>query len=55
VFGRAWFLGVPVARGLAPFVDGYVDAGERDWLVVVHIFVPFLGEVLHYEGWVEPE
>jgi Domain of unknown function (DUF4166) len=55
VFGRAWFLGVPVPRGLAPFVDGYVDAGERGWLVVVHIFVPFLGEILHYEGWVEPE
>ena len=21
----------------------------------VHIFAPFLGEIVHYEGWVEPE
>jgi Domain of unknown function (DUF4166) len=55
VFGRSWFLGVPVPARLAPFVDGYVDAGETGWLVVVHIFAPFLGEIVHYEGWVEPD
>ncbi len=26
-------------------------AGE----VIVHIFAPFLGEIVHYEGWVETE
>jgi Domain of unknown function (DUF4166) len=55
VFARAWFLGVPVPPCLAPVVDGYVDAGENGWRVVVHIFAPFLGEIVHYEGWVEPE
>jgi Domain of unknown function (DUF4166) len=55
VFERSWFLGIPVPRGLAPFVDSHVDAGETGWLVVVHIFAPFLGEIVHYEGWVEPE
>jgi hypothetical protein len=55
VFGRSWFLGVPVPRGLAPFVESYVDAGDSGWLVAVHIVAPCLGEIVHYEGWVEPE
>jgi len=55
VFERAWFLGIPVPRLLAPFVDGNVDAGAAGWQVVVHIFAPFLGEIVHYEGWIEPE
>jgi hypothetical protein len=54
-FGRAWFLGVPVPRRFAPFVESYVDAGETAWLVVVRLFAPLLGEIVHYEGWVEPE
>ena len=55
VFERAWFLGIPVPPRLAPVVEGYVDAGERGWRVVVHVFAPFLGEIVHYEGWVEPK
>jgi Domain of unknown function (DUF4166) len=55
VFKQSWFLGVPIPQWLAPFVDSYVDAGETGWLVVVHIFAPVLGEIVHYEGWVEPE
>jgi hypothetical protein len=54
-FRRAWFAGIPLPRALAPFVDGWLDAGDKGWLVVVHIFFPLLGEIVHYEGWVEPE
>ena len=54
-FRRAWFGGIPIPRPLAPFVDGWLDAGDKGWLVVVHIFFPILREIVHYEGWVEPE
>ena len=54
-FRRAWFAGIPLPVWLSPYVDGYVDAGETGWRVTVHIFAPFLGEIVHYEGWVEPE
>jgi hypothetical protein len=54
-FRRAWFAGIPIPRSLAPVADGWLDAGENGWLVVVHIIFPFLGEIVHYEGWVEPE
>jgi hypothetical protein len=54
-FVRAWFAGVPLPAWLSPFVDGYVDAGDTGWRVAVHIFAPFLGEIVQYEGWVEPE
>jgi Domain of unknown function (DUF4166) len=54
-FRRAWFAGIPLPVWLSPYVDGYVDAGEIGWRVTVHIFAPFLGEIIHYEGWVEPE
>jgi hypothetical protein len=54
-FRRAWFAGIPLPVWLSPYVDGYVDAGDTGWRVTVHIFAPFLGEIVHYEGWVEPE
>jgi hypothetical protein len=54
-FRRAWFAGIPLPASLSPYVDGYVDAGEDGWRVVVHIFAPFLGEMVHYEGWIHPE
>jgi hypothetical protein len=54
-FRRAWLLGLPLPRRLSPHVVGWVCAGDRGWQVVVHISVPFLGELVHYEGWVEPE
>ncbi len=55
VFHRAWFAGIPIPRRLSPSVESYVDAGETGWRVVVRIFAPFLGELVHYEGWIEPE
>jgi hypothetical protein len=54
-FRRAWLAGIPLPLGLSPYIDSYVDAGENGWRVVVHVFAPFLGEIVHYEGWVEPE
>jgi hypothetical protein len=54
-FRRAWFLGIPVPTWLSPYVEGYVEADERRWRTVVRIFAPMLGEIVHYEGWVEPE
>jgi len=54
-FRRAWFAGVPLPTWLSFYVDGCVQAGDAGWRVVVHVFAPFLGEIVHYEGWVEPE
>jgi Domain of unknown function (DUF4166) len=54
-FRRAWFAGVALPAWLSPYVDGRVQAGDGGWNVVVHVFAPFLGEIVHYEGWVEPE
>ncbi len=54
-FRRAWFAGVPLPSWLSFYVDGCVHAGDAGWRVVVHVFAPFLGEIVHYEGWVEPE
>lgn len=52
---RAWFAGISVPRGLAPFVDGRVDAGDGGWRVAVRVGAPLVGELVCYEGWVEPE
>jgi hypothetical protein len=54
-FRRAWLLGFPLPKRLSPHVVGWVRAGDLGWQVVVHISVPLLGELVHYEGWVEPE
>jgi hypothetical protein len=54
-FRRAWFAGIPIPRRLSPWVESWVDAGETSWRVVVRIFAPFLGELVRYDGWVEPE
>jgi hypothetical protein len=55
VFRRAWFAGIPLPLWLSPSVESHVDAGETGWRVVVQIFAPFLGELVRYEGWIEPE
>jgi hypothetical protein len=55
VFRRAWFAGIPLHRALSPSVDGSVNASDHGWRVSVRIFAPFLGELVHYEGWIEPE
>jgi hypothetical protein len=54
VFQRAWFLRVAIPRWLAPEVIGKAAAGERGWHVDVRIKAPLLGELVHYEGWMEP-
>jgi len=36
-------------------VDGGADAGGGGWRVTVRIAAPVLGELVRYEGWVEPE
>jgi hypothetical protein len=54
-FHRAWFAGIPIPRRLSPGVESYVDAGDAGWRVVVRILAPVLGEIVRYEGWVEPE
>jgi hypothetical protein len=54
-FRRAWFGGIPIPRWLSPGVVSYVDAGEGGWFVVVRVLAPFLGELVRYEGWIEPE
>jgi Domain of unknown function (DUF4166) len=54
-FRRAWFLGLPMPRRLSPSVVSWVDAGDGGWTIVVRIFVPILGALVSYEGWVEPE
>ena len=54
-FRRAWFAGILLPVWISPYVDGCVDAGDTGWQVSVHIFAPFLGEIVRYEGWVEPE
>jgi hypothetical protein len=54
-FRRAWFAGIPIPRRLSLSVESYVDAGDAGWRVVVAISVPYLGQLLRYEGWIEPE
>jgi hypothetical protein len=54
-FRRAWFAGIPIPRWISPWVESDVDAGELGWRVLVRISAPFLGELVRYEGWIEPE
>ena len=54
-FLRAWWMGIPLPGFLAPFVESYVEAGDRGWRVLVRIFAPLVGEVACYQGWIEPE
>jgi hypothetical protein len=47
---RAWFLGVPWPRLLAPHGTG-VEVGRDDGCAIVATaFAPFLGEIVRYEG-----
>ncbi len=50
----AYLAGVPLPRALAPYATGYVDGDETGWRVVVKIRVPLLGEIVAYDGRVEP-
>jgi hypothetical protein len=55
LFQRAWFWRVPIPRWLAPEVVGRAAAGEKGWHVDVRIKAPLLGELVHYQGWMEPQ
>jgi hypothetical protein len=52
---RVWVMGIPIPRRVAPLIDGRVDAGDSGWRLSVRVQAPFLGELVLYEGWVEPE
>jgi hypothetical protein len=54
-FRRAWFAGIPLPAWLSPYIEGRVEAGQSGWRVTVHVFAPFVGQIVKYEGWVEPE
>ena len=55
-FQPAWLAGViPLPSWLSPRVDGQVRGEETRWRVLVSIVAPFLGEIVRYEGWVQPE
>ncbi len=54
-FRRAWLIGIPLPRQLAPLVDGRADAGDGGWNLTVRIEAPFVGKLVQYQGWVEPE
>ena len=54
-FRRAWVMGLPLPRWLAPLIEGAVEAGDDGWHLAVRIGAPILGELVRYEGWVEPE
>jgi hypothetical protein len=54
-FRRAWFRGMPFPRWASPRVTGVTHADESGWRVEVHVFAPVLGEIVRYEGWIEPE
>jgi hypothetical protein len=54
-FRRAWLVGIPLPTWLSPYVDGRVDAADTGWRVSVHVYAPFFGQILQYQGWVEPE
>jgi hypothetical protein len=54
-FRQAWLAGVPFPSWFSPRVNGHVTGEENGWRVVVRVIAPILGEILHYEGRVEPE
>ena len=54
-FRRAWYSGISLPRRLAPHVEGTVCAGLDGWRVDVRVAAPFVGWLVHYEGWIAPE
>jgi Domain of unknown function (DUF4166) len=52
---RAWFLGVPLPRFLAPRASALTVARDDVWTVEVALAVPLLGEIVRYEGLLQPE
>ncbi len=54
-FKRAWLAGIAIPSWLSPRVISHVDTSATGWRPVVRLVAPALGEIIHYEGWVEPE
>jgi hypothetical protein len=54
-FQRSWFLGIPMPRRLAPSVESWAEGDDRGWRVMVRLIAPPLGDLIRYEGWVEPK
>lgn len=54
-FRRAWLLGIPLPRWLAPDVTGAVQAGDNGWTLVTEISLPLAGRLVRYDGWVVTE
>jgi hypothetical protein len=54
-FKRAWLGGIALPHCISPVVAGSTVAGAAGWQVEVYVLAPFLGELVRYEGWVEPE
>lgn len=53
-FKRAWFLGIPMPKPLAPSVVSSTVGTEGGWHVSVRISAPLLGELVCYEGGATP-
>jgi hypothetical protein len=54
-FRQAWLAGIPLPKWVSPRIEGVVTGVEYGWWVVVRVFAPGLGEILHYKGRVEAE
>jgi hypothetical protein len=54
-FRQAWLAGLPLPLWFLPRAEGIASGDEKGWRVLVRIFVPGLGQILRYEGRVEPE
>jgi hypothetical protein len=47
---RVWFLGIPLPRFLSPHVHAVVVPQSDGWRVQVTITLPFIGQLLSYQG-----
>ena len=47
---RAWFLGIPIPRPLAPRVSAVVTANADGWSVDVQVMAPVVGLLVRYAG-----
>ena len=52
---RAWLLGIPLPKWIAPNVEAEVVPNEAGWRAEVRLRLPLLGRILDYEGEVVPQ
>ncbi len=55
VFRRAWFAGIPIRADCLLRSRALWRPAETGWSVLVRLSLPMLGELIRYEGWIEPE